>query len=129
MRYDDLTAAEQLVQGEEEKERIRYIVNRLAQQTMRGSVSAYWFLPLDSISYAGLSAALEDEAEKLYVSAAAYVSHHPAVANYFTVDLAVLKELSQGLAELFGLSLPVSCKKQANQVAEHQLEERPARSI
>jgi len=69
MRYDDLTAAEQLVQGEEEKERIRYIVNRLAQQTMRGSVSAHWFLPLDSISYAGLGAALEDEAEKLYVSA------------------------------------------------------------
>jgi hypothetical protein len=77
MRYDDLTAAEQLVQEEEEKERIRYIVNRLAQQTMRGSVSAHWFLPLDSISYAGLGAALEDEAEKLYVSAAAYVSHHP----------------------------------------------------
>ena len=69
MRYDDLTAAEQLVQGEEEKERIRYIVNRLAQQTMRGSVSAHWFLPLDSISYAGLDGALGDEAEKLYVSA------------------------------------------------------------
>ena len=50
MRYDDLTAAEQLAQGEEEKELIRYIVNRLAQQTMRGSASARRFLPLDSIS-------------------------------------------------------------------------------
>ena len=41
---------------------------------------------------------------------------HPTVANYFTVDLAVLKELSQELAELFGLTLPfleknaISCK-------------------
>jgi len=46
MRYDDLMAAEQLVQGEEEKERIRHIGTRLAQQTMRGSASAHWFLPL-----------------------------------------------------------------------------------
>ena len=36
---------------------------------------------------------------------------HPTVSNYFTVDLAVLKELSQELAELFGLTLPVSLKK------------------
>ncbi len=36
---------------------------------------------------------------------------HQSVANYFTVDLAVLKELSQELAELFGLALPVSLKK------------------
>ncbi len=77
LHYDDLTAAEQLVQGEEEKERIRHIVNKLAQQTMRGGLSAYWWLPLVSISYTGLDAALEDEAEKLYVSAPAYVSRHP----------------------------------------------------
>jgi len=70
------SSAEQLVQGEEEKERIRYIVNRLAQQTMRGSVSAYWFLPLDSISYAGLDGALEDDAEKLYVSVFPYGALH-----------------------------------------------------
>jgi hypothetical protein len=129
MRYDDFTAAEQLVQGEDERERIRHIVNKLAQQTMRGSVSAHWWLPLDSISYTGLDAALGDEAEKLYVSVFPCGAPHPTVANYFTVDLPVLKELSQELAELFGLSLPVSCKKQANQVTEHQLEERPARSI
>ncbi len=78
MRYDDLKAAEQLVQGKKEKERICYIVNKLAQQTMRGSASAYWFLPLDSISYTGLDAALEDEAEKLYVSAFPYGVPHRA---------------------------------------------------
>ena len=55
----------------QQKERIHYIVKRLAQQTVRGNVSAYWLLPLDSINYAGLGAPLEDDAEKLYVSAAA----------------------------------------------------------
>ena len=50
---------------------ILHPLNRLAQQTMKGCVPVYRFLPLDSISYAGLDAALEDEAEKLYVSAAA----------------------------------------------------------
>jgi hypothetical protein len=69
VRFHDLTAAERLVQGEEEKERMRYIVNRLAQQTMRGSASAHWFLPLASISYAGIGAAPDEDAEKLYVSA------------------------------------------------------------
>ena len=57
-------------------------------------------------------AALEDGAEKLYISAAASLSHHPSVANYFTVDLAVLKEMAQELAELFGLRLPVPFKCQ-----------------
>jgi hypothetical protein len=42
---------------------------------------------------------------------APFLLPHPSVANYFTVDLAVLKELSQELAELFGLTLPVSLKK------------------
>ena len=73
---------------------------------MRGSVSAYWFLPLDNISYARLKAALEDGAEKLYVSEPAFLSRHQSVANCFTVDLAVLKGLSQELADLFGLTLP-----------------------
>jgi len=75
-----------------------------------------------------MDAALEDGAEKL-VSAVAFLSRHPTVANYFTVELTILKEMFQTLADLFGLRLPVSCKKQANQVAEHQLEERPALSI
>ena len=79
---------------------------------MRGSLFAYWFLPLDSISYAGLDVALEDGAEKLYVSAAAFLSPHRNVANYFTVDLAVLKEMTQELAELFCVTLPVLLNKQ-----------------
>jgi hypothetical protein len=33
-------------------------------------------------------------------------SRHPSVASYFTVELTVLKEMAQALAELFGLSLP-----------------------
>ena len=72
---------------------------------MRGSASARWFLPLDSISYAGVGAALEDDVEKLYVSAAAFLSRHPSAANYLTVELTVLKEMSQALADLFGLTL------------------------
>ena len=61
--------------------------------------------------------ALEDEAEKLYVSAAASLSRHPSVANYFTVDLAVLKKLSQELPDLFGLRLPIKWKMQMQQTA------------
>jgi serine/threonine protein kinase len=38
------------------------------------------------------------------------ISHHPTVTGYFTVDLAVLKEMAQALADLFGLRLPVSLK-------------------
>ena len=41
VRYHDLAAGEQLMQGEEQKQRIHYIVNRLAQETMRGNLSAY----------------------------------------------------------------------------------------
>ncbi len=95
---------------------------------MRGGLSAYCWLPLDRVIYTSMDAALEDGAEKL-VSAVAFLSRHPTVANYFTVELTILKEMFQTLADLFGLRLPVSCKKQANQVAEHQLEERPALSI
>jgi hypothetical protein len=46
--------------------------------------------------------------ELLDVSAAACVFHHPTVANYFTVELIILKEMSEALADLFGLTLPVS---------------------
>lgn len=55
MRYDDLEAAAQLVQEEEEKERVHHIVNQFAQQTMRGGLSAYRWLPLEGVSYAGIS--------------------------------------------------------------------------
>jgi hypothetical protein len=55
--------------------------------------------------------ALVAEAEKLYVSAPASLFPHPTGANYFTLDLAGLKAMTQELADLFGLSLPVLCKK------------------
>lgn len=73
-------------------------------------MSAHWFLTLDSFCSAGLDGALENEAEKTYVSAAASLSRHQSFSNYITVDLAVLRELSQELADLFGLTLPVSLK-------------------
>ena len=78
------------------KERIRYIVNKLAQQTMRGNLTAYCWFPLIGLMV-----------ELIW---AAYESRHPSVANYFTVDLAILKELSQELADLFHLTLPVTLK-------------------
>jgi hypothetical protein len=48
------------------------------------------------------------------VTSAAFLSRHPSVANYFTVELAVLKEMTQELAELFCLTIPVSWKKQTH---------------
>lgn len=33
---------------------------------------------------------------------------HPSFSNYLTVDLAILKAMSEELAKLFGLTLPVS---------------------
>jgi hypothetical protein len=39
------------------------------------------------------------------VSAAAFLCRHPSVANYPTVELNVLKEMAQALADLFGLTL------------------------
>ena len=64
--------------------------------------------PINSISYTCLEEPLEANAADLYVSAAACVFPHPSVANYPTVDLALLKEMAQALANLFGLMLPVS---------------------
>jgi hypothetical protein len=49
--------------------------------------------------------------EKLHLTSEPSLSPHQSVANYFTVELTVLKELSQELAELFGLKLPASLKK------------------
>jgi hypothetical protein len=67
--------------------------------------------PLNRVSYTGLEKPLEAYAADLSVSAAASLSAH---SNYFTVDLAVLKEIAQELAELFGLTLPVAFKKQVH---------------
>ena len=75
---------------------------------MRGSVSAHWFLPLDSISYTGFNETLEAHVEKFYVSAPASLAPHPKGANYLTVELAGLKEMTQDLADLLGLAIPVN---------------------
>ena len=70
-------------------------------------------------------AAFEGRTEKLYVSAAAFLSRHPSVANYFTVELTVLKAITLELADLFGLTLLVSWKKQAHTTAGNQLVPEP----
>ncbi len=44
--------------------------------------------------------------QEISLSAAACESHHPTVVNYFTVELVVLKEMAQELADLFRLTLP-----------------------
>jgi hypothetical protein len=48
------------------------------------------------------------ELEKLHLSEVPCVCRHQSVSNYLAVDLAVLKEMSQAQAGLFGLTLPVS---------------------
>ncbi len=81
MRYDDLEAIARLVQGEEEKERVRQIANKLAQQTMRGGLSAHWWLPLNSVSYACLDIEAVSEAnniELLHLSGFPYGVPHPS---------------------------------------------------
>ena len=82
------------MQGEEEKQRIRYIVNKLAQQTMRGSL----------LMHNGSFLSIEE------LILAPFLSRRPTVSNYFTVELIVLKEMTQALADLFGLMLPVTLK-------------------
>jgi hypothetical protein len=47
----------------------------------------------------------------LNVSAVPSLSRHPSFSNYLTVELAVLEEISQSLAVLFGLKLPFQRKK------------------
>jgi hypothetical protein len=42
-----------------------------------------------------------------------FVWLHPSATDYLSVELATLKEITQELASLFGLTLPVSHKKEA----------------
>jgi hypothetical protein len=58
-------------------------------------------------------------------SAAACVSRHPKDADYLAVELALLREVSQALADLFGLRLPVFWKQQAHATASDQLVTEP----
>lgn len=51
MRYDDLETAARLVDDPTQQDRLRELVNALAQQTVRGGLSAHWWLPLGAVSY------------------------------------------------------------------------------
>ncbi|HEX6552130.1 MAG TPA: hypothetical protein VF026_05155 [Ktedonobacteraceae bacterium] len=51
MTYQDLEAVAALVQEPDQKERMQEIANALARETLRGGLSAHWWLPLDEISY------------------------------------------------------------------------------
>ena len=51
--YGDLEVVMQLLETEEEKARICQVINELAKQTMRGSLTPQWWLPLDMINYMG----------------------------------------------------------------------------
>jgi hypothetical protein len=53
MRYDDLQTVASLVDDPVQQERLREIAHSLAKQTVSGGLSAHWWLPLDSVSYAG----------------------------------------------------------------------------
>jgi hypothetical protein len=95
--------------------------NQLAKDTLRGSVSAYWWLPLDSSSFRDLVNVLVDVAKKPYVNAVAYELPHPSAANYLTVELAVLEEISQSLAVLFGLNLPFQISSRLSERLDSRL--------
>jgi hypothetical protein len=51
MTYQDLYSVAGLVQEPDEKERLQEIASELAKETLRGELSAHWWLPLDEISY------------------------------------------------------------------------------
>ena len=65
MSYDDLEAVARLVESEEEQEKVRQITNKLAKQTLRGGLSAYWWLPLARVGYPGIDAASEADTKML----------------------------------------------------------------
>lgn len=77
MSYGDLEAVAQLVQTEEEKDRVRQIINELAKETLRGNLTAYWWLPLDSVSFNSVDEVSAGGEEKLYVNALASSDPRP----------------------------------------------------
>jgi hypothetical protein len=54
--------------------------------------------------------ALEDDAEKLYISAFPCAVHHRSVTYGAAINLTRMREITQDLAGLFGLTLPGSLK-------------------
>ena len=117
LRLDDLEAVAQFGQGPKEKERLCQIANELAKRTIRGSLPAYWWLPLDGIGYSdrGNGAVCDvDEVDLFNLSAAAYGLPRHSVANSLTIDLLALEEMTRSLAALFGLTLPSPHKEPAH---------------
>jgi hypothetical protein len=109
MRFDDLEAVVQLGQGLKEKERLCQIANELAEGTMRGGLSAYWWLPLEGIGYSGIgndSAYEAGDVDLFNLSAFPCVDPRHSDAKDFTVDLPTLEAITMALATLFGLTLP-----------------------
>jgi DNA invertase Pin-like site-specific DNA recombinase len=53
LTYNDLEAVAGLVSAEIQQDRMRQVVNDLARRTMRGGLTAHWWLLLEQISYAG----------------------------------------------------------------------------
>jgi hypothetical protein len=76
--YSDLEAVARFIQTDEEKNRIWQITNELAKKTLRGSLTAYWWLPLDSVSFRSIDVVSGGEEEKLNVNVLACVKHRPA---------------------------------------------------
>jgi hypothetical protein len=67
----------QQVESDEEKARVCQVANELAKRTMRGSLSAHWWLPLDMVSYTGANEVSEAKDEELLnVSAFPCAKHH-----------------------------------------------------
>jgi DNA invertase Pin-like site-specific DNA recombinase len=62
MSYDDLEAVTKLVTDPAQQERLREVANQLAQHTVKGELTAHWWLPLYAISYAGNASFGEDVA-------------------------------------------------------------------
>jgi hypothetical protein len=75
MTYDDLEKATALVSDPLHQDRIRQVVNALVQSTVRGELSAHWWLPLDAITHSGALQVPEDaDLAKLYLNAVTSVS-------------------------------------------------------
>lgn len=76
--YGDLEAVARLVQTDEEKNRIWQITNELAKQTLRGKLTAYWWLPLNSVSFSSIDEVSGGDEEKLNVNVLAFGVPHLA---------------------------------------------------
>ncbi len=92
-----------LVQKQEEQERMQEIANELAERALRGKLSAHWWLPLDEISYLTIF----DEMDLLNGGSIPYGSRRRDANHSVSVNLTRMREITEVLAKLFGLTLPI----------------------